>query len=114
MAYARGEVYQVDLDPVRGSEMKKRRPAIVVSSDAINRAAAVVIVCPITDAVGKFSPIHIEIPQGEGGLEKDSVAHCGQIRAVDKERLGRKLGTIDRARMAKIGRGLRVALGVDF
>ena len=94
--------------------MRKKRPAVVVSDDIINKFASVVIVCPITDSGGKFSPIHVEIPSGEGGLVKDSVAHCGQVRAVDRERLGARLGTLERARMAKIGRGLRIALGVDF
>jgi mRNA interferase MazF len=114
MTILRGEIYQVDLDPVRGSEIRKKRPAVIVSSDAINRSAAVVIVCPLTDHDNKFSPIHIEIPGGEGGLSKGSVAHCGQVRAIDKERLGNKLGSIDRFRMAQISKGLKIALDITF
>lgn len=58
--------------------------------------------------------IHIEIPKGEGGLSKDSVAHCGQIRAIDKERIFEKLGIFEHYRMALIGSGLRIALDVHF
>ncbi len=114
MTILRGDVYQVDLEPVRGSEMRKRRPAIIVSSDAINRSASVVIVCPLTDSNNKFSPIHIGISKEEGGLSKNSVAHCGQIRAIDKERIGGKLGTLDRHRMAQISRGMKIALDINF
>ena len=114
MIISRGEIYRVDLDPTRGSEMKKARPAVVVSNDAINRNAAVVIVCPITDAGEKFSPVHVKIPRGEGGLAKDSVAHCGQIRAVDKERLISKMGELDPRRMETITAGLKNALDLTL
>ena len=110
----RGEIYQVDLDPVRGSELRNTRPAVIVSSDAINNKAATVIVCPITDTFGKESPIHVLLSAGEGGLRKQSVAHCGQIRSIDKERLLKKLGVLDSFRMAKISKGLKDALAINL
>ena len=112
MAIRRGEIYQVNLDPTIGSEMKKSRPAVVVSADSINKASSVVVVCPIIDSFGKSSPIHIEVPEGEGGLTKDSVVHCGQFRSVDIQRLGERLGELDRHIMAKVSKGLRDALGL--
>lgn len=112
MEIKRGEIYMVALDPTLGHEMKKTRPAIVVSNDSINKSASVVSVCPITDAANKTSPIHIEIPSGEGGLSKASVAHCGQVRSIDKVRLVTRLGILSSSRMAKVSEGLREALGV--
>ena len=106
----RGEVYQVRLEPAEGNETKKYRPAVVISSDAINKASDVVIICPITNPIGKGSPIHILIAKGEGGLTKDGIAHCGQIRAIDKTRLGAELGTLHEETMRKIDMGLRNAL----
>ena len=112
MAVCRGEIYTVELSPTRGSEMKFDHPCIIVSSDSINKAAAVVIVCPITDAIGKHSPIHIPIPKGESGLTKDSIAHCGQIRSIDKERLKKKWGDLQDARMKTIDAGIKLALAL--
>ena len=112
MAIKRGEIYKVNLDPTVGSEMKKTRPALVVSADSINKASSVVIVCPITGSQGKSSPIHVELPAGEAGLTKDSVVHCGQVRSVDAQRLGERLGELDRQTMAKVGKGLRDAMSL--
>ena len=114
MEVKRGEVYDVDLNPVKGSELKGKHPAVVISIDAINKNAAIVIICPITDALGKDSPVHIPVDAEEGGLVKESIVHCGQIRAIDKERLQKRLGELSRHRMAQIGKGLKSALGLDW
>ena len=111
----RGEVYYADLEPTVGSEMKKTRPCVIVSNDSINFNSSVVIVCPITDAYNKrkTSPIHILIPMGEGGLVKDSVVHCGQIRAIDKSRLNAKpIGGLDDEKMGKITEGIAHATDI--
>lgn len=111
MEIKRGELYYVDLKPTRGSEMKKRRrPCVVVSSNAINKAARVIIICPITDSYNKFSPIHIKISAGTGGLKIESVVHCGQVRSIDKSRIGSKLGKFESHIMEEISRGLNLAL----
>ena len=110
----RGEIYDADLNPIRGSEIRDRRPAIIVSTNAINKSSSVVIVCPITDAFGKDSPVHIPLAAGEGGLKKDSVVHCGQVRSIDKERLGSKYGEVDRYTLAKVGKGLKHALDLNW
>ena len=106
----RGEIYWVDLEPVRGSEIKKVRPALVISNNLINEHASVIIVCPITDSLGKISPIHIPISKGEANLEKDSIIHCGQLRAIDKERILKFLGRIPENKMNEIEKGLRIAM----
>src|ERR1041385_4347201 len=100
MEIKRGEVYMVELSPTKGSELKDPHPVVIVSTEAINKKSSVVIICPITDASGKNSPIHIPIEEGDGGLKKDSIVHCGQIRSIDKERIGKKLGELDRYKMA--------------
>lgn len=109
----RGEVYYVNLDPVKGSEMQKNRRCVVVSNNAINFNASVIIICPITDASGKLSPIHIPIPETEGGLTKPSIVHCGQIRAVDKARLGSKAGELSFDTMSAITNGIANALNIS-
>lgn len=108
MDILRGEVYHIDLEPTKGQEMKKsHRPCVVVSNNIINEKTPVIIICPITDSYNKFSPIHIEIPNGEGGLTKKSVVHCGQVRAIDKLRMGSKLGILNSNIMQQVSDGLR-------
>ncbi|MBI5729892.1 MAG: type II toxin-antitoxin system PemK/MazF family toxin [Ignavibacteriales bacterium] len=106
----RGEIYWVDLEPVRGSEMKKVRPAVIVSNNLINEHASVIIICPITEALGKTSPIHIPILKSEANLEKESIIHCGQVRAIDKERIFTLIGKISGNKMREIEKGLRLAM----
>lgn len=107
MAILRGEIYYVDLEPTKGSEMQKsRRPCVVVSNNAINQSSDVVIICPITGSYNKFSPIHIKVQSGEGGLTKESVVHCGQIRAIDKSRMGSKLGELNQKLMDDVNNGI--------
>lgn len=86
----RGEVYWVNLDPTVGSEIKKTRPALVVSPDDMNAALPRVIVAPITSkgqALGCRPEVKL---QG-----KAARILLDQIRCVDKARLSGKMGAID-------------------
>lgn len=109
----RGDVCLVDFNPTRGHEIYKQRPAIVVSNNRFNESSGLCVVCPVTDAFGKTSVVHIPIFKGEGGLRKDPPwrAHCGQIRTIDQaERVVRRLGTLSAERMKAIEFGLRLVL----
>jgi len=83
-----------NLDPTLGVEIQKRRPVVVVSNDAINRYSQLVIVVPITTNLNRFSPSHVLLPKGEADLSQDSKVLTEQIRALDKQRLVSKIGTI--------------------
>ncbi len=110
MTYQKGEVYMVDFNPTRGEEINKIRPAVIVSNNVINTNYPTVVVCPITDATGKTSPIHIGLNKGEGGLTKESVALCTQIRSVTTERLYEKIGNLSAEKMLAIGSGIKYVL----
>lgn len=86
----RGEVYWVNLDPVVGREIAKRRSGMVVSPDEMNRALATVIVAPVTSTIRPW-PTRVTITV-DG--RRRSVA-LDQIRAVDASRLGRRIATVD-------------------
>ena len=89
---ARGEVWLVDLNPVRGHEQAGIRPSLVVSEDLFNQGpAGLVIVVPISSRY-KGIPLHVEISPPEGGLERPSYAKCEDIRSISKARLIRPLG----------------------
>jgi len=106
----KGEVFLVNLDPTVGSEIKKIRPAVVVSNNVVNTNYPTVVICPITDSTGKKSPIHIIVSRQEGGLTKESVVLCSQIRSVDAQRLLEKIGNLSADKMREIENGIKHVL----
>jgi len=110
----RGMVLEVNLDPVVGSEANKTRPCVVIQNDIGNRYSPVSIVAAITDAdhVPKRYPVDVPVPRGEGGLSKDSVVQCNQIRCVDEKRFVRALGHLSRSTMDKVDQALRISLAL--
>jgi mRNA interferase MazF len=104
---ARGEVWTVDLDPVRGHEQAGRRPAIVVSSDRFNRGpAALIVVVPMT-SVEKRIPLHVEVPANEGGLKGRGFVKPEDIRSISTDRLGTRLGMVSPATLNVVEARLR-------
>jgi mRNA interferase MazF len=86
---ARFEVWLVNLDPTVGAEITKTRPAVVVSPDEMNRRLRVAIVAPMTTTVRRWPTrvaVRFEGKAGEVALD--------QLRAVDRERLVRRLGRL--------------------
>jgi len=90
-------IFLANLDPVIGSEQGKTRPVLVISEEEINQILPVVNVLPITSRKQdrRIYPNEVLIPASIGGLEKDSIALCYQIRTLDKKRLIKDLGKID-------------------
>jgi mRNA interferase MazF len=111
----RGEVYFVNFDPVIGREQGGRRPAVVVSIDAINSVPLVVTVVPGTDAanIRRSYPTNVLVPAGEAGLPLDTVFLCFQLRALDHSRFpATPTGQLSDARMAEIEAAIRYVLGL--
>jgi mRNA interferase MazF len=104
----RGEVWWVDLDPTRGSELRKRRPALILSVDALNRARRTVVVVPLSSSPEPRPPLVVPVPSAG----PESVAICDQLRAVDKRRLDRVFGRVENAELRAVEDGVRVVLGL--
>ncbi|GCD37606.1 endoribonuclease MazF9 [Streptomyces chrestomyceticus JCM 4735] len=107
----RGDIYLVDLEPARGSEANKMRPAVLVSNDAANRSVqragrGVITVVPVTSNVTRVFPFQVLLTADGCGLSGDSKAQCEQVRAVSVERLGRRVGSVP----ARVLVGLDAAL----
>ncbi len=98
----RGEVWWVDLDPVTGSEVGKRRPAVVVQNDLANRTSQTVTVVPLSSRVDPVYPFQVRISAGEAGLGRAGKAQCEQIRTLSRQRLVERIGRLDEDRMAEI------------
>ena len=109
----RGETWLVRLDPAIGSEIKKTRPALIISNDINNQYAHLVTLLPISDKGLKIYPFEVAVSEGSSGLSKLSKIKCQQIRTVDKERLIKRLGAVDKVLLANTEEALKLHLGMD-
>jgi mRNA interferase MazF len=111
----RGEIWQVDFDPIRGSEANKRRPAVIVSNDRANATAArlgrgVITVVPVTSNIANIYPFQVFLPAATTGLAVDSKAQAEQMRSVATQRLLRRLGQVPPFELARLDDALRLHL----
>jgi mRNA interferase MazF len=105
----RGQVWRVSLDPTIGHELRKTRPAIVVTNDVYNAHNWVVLILPLTSrSDAEHDQVLIRPP--EGGLTNSSVTLPDQVRAVDRTRLVEYLGDLSPATMARVDDSLRMVL----
>lgn len=107
----------IDLDPARGSEAARRRPAVIVSNDGANETAArlgrgVVTVVPVTSSVERVHPFQVLLPGSETGLSRDSKAQAEQVRSVDVERVGAAVGIVRGPLITDLDEALRVHLAL--
>ncbi len=105
----------VDLEPVRGAEANKRRPAIIVSNDTANATAmrlgrGVLTVVPVTSNTDRVYPFQVLLPATETGLARDSKAQAEQVRSIAVERIGARMGSLPASRMAELEEALRLHL----
>lgn len=111
----RGDIYEVNLDPVLGSEIGKIRPAVIIQNNIGNQHSSITIIAPISSVKAGFKllPIMTLLKKGEGGLSVESFVHCGQIRSLDKtQRLINKLGTLSLDRMKEIDNAICISLAL--
>jgi mRNA interferase MazF len=104
----RGEVWWVEFDPSIGSEIRKTRPAVIVSNDAANRNLPRVIAMPLTSNTGRIYP-------GEALVTvagRQSKAMADQIMAADKRRLKTRLGNLGREDMIAIDDAIKLHLAL--
>ncbi len=113
----RGEIRLVDLAPTRGSEADKQRPAVVVSNNRANAAAArlgrgVITVVPVTSNVERVYAFQTLLPAAETGLPRDSKAQAEQVRAISVERVGPSLGVLTPDLLRALDDALRLHLEI--
>ena len=110
-----GEIWLINLDPAVGAEIKKTRPAIIVSDDSLGKLPLKVIV-PITDWKDRYgiAPWMVRIaPNSKNGLIKDSSADCFQVRSVSQNRFVKKIGNISDNLRDEIKTGLSRVLSIE-
>jgi mRNA interferase MazF len=112
MTIAKGEVWLVSLEPTIGDEMRKSRPVVVVSNDAVGVLALRVIV-PITAWQDRFIDwdwmVRLD-PDPTNGLQKLSSADAFQVRSVSTRRFAQRLGKLSESDLARIWTSIKVVL----
>lgn len=113
----RGEIRYVNFGEAQHGEVTKRRPAVVVSNDALNATSAalsrgVVTVVPITSNVKKVYPFQVRLPRHATGLRLDSKAQAEQIRSISISRIGGRIGRLPVEIQERLDAALRLHLGI--
>jgi mRNA interferase MazF len=105
---SRGEIWWVNLDPTIGSEIRKTRPAVVLTSDSLNRVRRTVVVVPLSNGPQARAPIVVPTPSAGTA----SVAVCDQLRSVDKTRLTARIGALSSTDLRLVEQGVRTVLAL--
>jgi mRNA interferase MazF len=109
----RGDIFFVDFEPARGAEIKKKRPALIVSCDEANKHLRTVTVIPFSSKTDTIYPFEVLVKKEESGLPVDSKLKIPQMRAVDKARLTRYTGTVHEETMEKVEKAIKLHLAMD-
>ena len=115
MNIKRGEIYLVDLNPIKGKEQAGRRPVLVLSIDEINGKPLVITVVVGTKGVNikKDYAVNVRVPAVDSGLKEETVFLCFQIRSLDVNRFPEKpSGKLPDEYMGKIENTVRYCLGL--
>jgi len=111
----RGEIWLVDFDPVVGAEIRKLRPALVISVDTIGRLPLRMVV-PITDWKPQYThyPWFVELPASPAnGLDKDSGADAFQTKSISLSRFVRPVGKVTVAQLDEVASAIALCVGVS-
>ncbi|MCU0287396.1 MAG: type II toxin-antitoxin system PemK/MazF family toxin [Acidobacteria bacterium] len=108
----RGDIYLVNFDPTIGHEIKKSRPALIITNNINNEYSPVVTVIPLSSNVSKIYPFDVRLSSGKG-LEKESKIMINQIRSVDKKRLIKKLSSVSHESIKLVETAIKLHFDID-
>lgn len=103
------EIWLVNMNPSKGTEVGKVRPAVIIQTDLLNDFHPSVIVCPLTTNINKEIKL-LRVHVGKKNLDNDSDILVDQITAIDKKRLIKKLGKLNEVQVEKLRENLKVVL----
>ncbi|MBT9145709.1 MAG: Endoribonuclease MazF9 [candidate division WS2 bacterium] len=110
---SRGEIWTVNLNPVKGHEQAGFRPGLVISVDTFNHGpAGLVVIIPITTKEKRI-PFHVGVNPSEAGVSKKSFIKCEDVRSVSTERLSKCLGKVSPETLRAIEDRLKILLDLS-
>ena len=113
---SRLDIVLVDLEPTRGSEIKKTRPCVIISPDIVNKHSKTVIISAITHYDTKRSKSHFFVTVSATkttGLTKKSAINTLQVRTIDRTRIIKKLGKLPKSLEHSLDYAITLATGTD-
>jgi len=114
MDLKRGDIILVDLEPVKGSEQRKTRPAIVIQNDVGNKHAPTTIVAALTSSYDELYPTDVELKASQENVDKDCKVLLNQIFTVDiNARAIKKLGNVSSEKIKEINKSIEISLGLQ-
>jgi mRNA interferase MazF len=111
LTYKRGEIWWVDLDPVRGNEAGKRRACLILQNDVGNRSSTTTIVAPMMPGKKPFPFVVNVTPSAQNGLDQVRNINLSQLRVVDAQRILGQLGSLEPKYWQAIEKAVNVELG---
>jgi mRNA interferase MazF len=109
---SRGDIWDLDLDPIVGRELAGFWPALILSVDLFNQGPAEsIVVVPLTRAERKIR-WHVGVWPPEGGLAAESFVQCENVRSVSKQRLRRRRGRVSAETLEQVEDRVRILLGL--
>ena len=110
----RGDIVVANLEPVEGSEQGGIRPVLIIQNDILNKHAPTTIIAPITSKIyTKEYPTNVTIKKEDSKLKLDSVILLNQIKTIDKNRINKKIGSLDNFTMNRVDRAIKVSLALN-
>lgn len=106
----RGDIFWVDFDPSKATEIQKTRPSLVCSHDILNENSSRIIVAPITSNLKKVYSFEYAL---EDHKDVKGKIMLDQMRSIDKSRLGKKLGSLSIKEMREVDAILKFVLGLQ-
>ena len=109
----RGEVYLVHFDPTVGLEIQKTRPALVLQNGVSNQYSQITIVAAINLQFAEPPfPCQVVIEPADSGLPRRSAVIVNQIRSIDRQRLGKRIGHLFQQDMERVDDAAKISLGL--
>lgn len=113
MEIKRGDVFLVNLDPVKGSEEGKTRPCVIIQNNIGNKFSKTTIVASITSNISNNYPFIVKVFKGEANLPKDSAILLNQINTISEERIIKKIGSLSEEIIKKINSAIKNSLELE-
>ena len=113
----RGDVHLVQFEDIGGHVLRDPHPAVVVSSDRLNRAGGTVLMCSMTTKARRVAgdwlpPYLVPVPRSDSGLDRDGFVKCDQVFTRPETWLRQRLGRLNPAAMTRVDASLRFVLGL--
>ncbi len=114
MEINRGNIVLVNFEPVKGSEQRGIRPALIIQNDIYNKYSPTTIVAPITSKTyQKEYSTNVFLHKENSMLNKDSTILLNQIKTIDKSRIIKKISSLDKDIMDKVDLAIKISLSLN-